>query len=44
VCDVAHEPREAADNLPANQCASYINGSANRFIEVTPECIFIRTG
>ena len=42
VCDVAHEPREAIDNLRENQCNAWHNGTANHFIEVTPECKFIK--
>ncbi len=44
VCDVAHEPRTAADDLPENQCASYRSGAAKRFIEVSPERALIRSG
>jgi len=43
VCDVAHEPRAAVDNQPENQCQSYLSGSAHHFVEVTPECEFIRS-
>lgn len=42
VCDVAHSPREPIDNLEENQCSSYIEGKANHFIEVDPNCNFIR--
>ena len=42
VCDVAHSPRQAVDDLPANQCGSFAKGKASHFIEVTPDCIFIR--
>ncbi|MFH1583696.1 MAG: hypothetical protein ABIA56_01035 [Actinomycetota bacterium] len=38
VCDVAHEPREEMDSLTENQCKGYLNGVANYFVEVTPEC------
>ena len=38
VCDVAHSPREAADDLPENQCV----GAAKHFIEVAPDCRLIR--
>lgn len=44
VCDVAHNPRTAADNLAENQCASYRDGSHKRFVEVTPSCQLIRAG
>ncbi len=42
VCDVAHSPREPVDNLPENQCSAYISGEASHFVEVTPDCAFIR--
>jgi hypothetical protein len=41
VCDVAHWPREEVDNLPENQCPDY-GVSASHFVEVSPECGFIR--
>ena len=41
VCDVAHSPREEVDNLPENQCPEY-GVSAAHFVEVSPECEFIR--
>jgi len=42
VCDVAHNPRQPIDDLPENQCSAYISGEANHFVEVTPDCKFIR--
>jgi hypothetical protein len=42
VCDVAHSPREAADNLLENQCSAFAAGSAKHFIEVAPDCTLIR--
>jgi len=42
VCDVAHSPREAVDDLPENQCADFREGRAHHFVEVTPDCQFIR--
>jgi len=42
VCDVAHWPRQAIDNQPENQCQSYRNQTSHHFIEVTPDCDFIR--
>ena len=42
VCDVAHSPREAVDDLPENQCADFREGRAHHFVEVTPDCRFIR--
>ncbi|HLD78685.1 MAG TPA: hypothetical protein VJB16_06680 [archaeon] len=44
VCDVAHDPREAVDNDPANQCASYRSGASKNFVEVAPDCELIRGG
>ena len=41
VCDVAHSPRQAIDNDPANQCPEY-GKSAKHFVEVTPDCKFIK--
>lgn len=42
VCDVAHNPRTAEDDLKENQCDSWNNKTARHFVEVTPECDFIR--
>jgi hypothetical protein len=42
VCDVAHSPRAPVDNLPENQCADFREGRAHHFVEVTPECGFLR--
>ena len=42
VCDVAHSPRQAVDNDPANQCSEF-GKSAKHFIEVDPDCNFIRS-
>lgn len=42
VCDVAHSPREDVDNMAENQCSSYRRGIAKHFVEVTPDCKFIR--
>ncbi|MBI5229371.1 hypothetical protein HY991_04625 [Candidatus Micrarchaeota archaeon] len=41
VCDVAHSPRESVDNDPANQCPAF-GSNASHFIEVNPECAFIK--
>ncbi len=40
VCDVAKNPRQDIDNLPANQCATY--GPGKHFVEVGTDCKFIR--
>lgn len=46
VCDVAHSPREPVDNLPENQCSAwreaYQRGEILHFVEVDPDCNFIR--
>lgn len=42
VCDVAHDPRSEMDNLPENQCSAFGKNGTNHFIEVSPECKFIR--
>jgi len=42
VCDVAHSPREAMDDLPENQCLEFREGKAHHFVEVDPNCNFIR--
>ena len=42
VCDVAHSPRQPVDNLPENQCNEFRSGRAHHFVEITPECEFIR--
>ncbi len=41
VCDVAHSPREAADDLPINQCSAFARKAAGHFIEVAPDCKLI---
>lgn len=43
VCDMAHNPRQAVDNLPENQCPAFINGSAEHFVEVDENCNVIRS-
>ena len=42
VCDVAHWPRQAVDNLPENQCKDFREGKAHHFVEVDENCNFIR--
>jgi len=42
VCDVAHDPREPVDNLPENQCVAYRRGDMHHFVEVDPDCNFIK--
>ncbi|RLJ00896.1 MAG: hypothetical protein DRP11_05300 [Candidatus Aenigmatarchaeota archaeon] len=42
VCDVAHSPRQDVDNRPENQCPEF-GKSASHFVEVDPNCRFIRS-
>lgn len=42
VCDVAHNPRQAVDDLPENQCSAYREGKARHFVEVDETCNLIR--
>lgn len=42
VCDVAHKPRMAEDNLLKNRCEAFANGSAHHFVELDPECDVIQ--
>lgn len=42
VCDVAHSPRQAVDNLAENQCKDFREGRARHFVEVDPSCKFIK--
>jgi hypothetical protein len=42
VVDIAHDPRQAVDDQPANQCQSYRDGETHHFVELTPEGQLIR--
>ena len=42
VCDVVHVPRQEIDNLPQNQCKSFLSGKAKNFVEVSPNCTIVR--
>lgn len=42
VCDMAHKPRQAADDLPENQCSAFREGSAKHFVEVNENCQVIQ--
>jgi hypothetical protein len=42
VADVVHNPRQAVDNLAANQCSAYQEGKAHHFVELDQEGNFIR--
>jgi hypothetical protein len=43
VVDIAHDPREDADEEPENQCRRYRDGEASHFVELTPDGALIRT-
>ena len=43
VCDIAHKPRLLIDDLRENECSSYLSQSAHHFVEVAPDCSFIRS-
>jgi hypothetical protein len=36
VVDIAHDPRQAVDDQPSNQCQSYRDGETHHFVELTP--------
>jgi hypothetical protein len=40
--DIAHDPRQPADDMPANQCSSYRAGRTHHFVELTPGGTLIR--
>jgi len=42
VADVVHNPRQAVDNFPANQCSAYREGKAHHFVELDTEGNLIR--
>lgn len=42
VVDIAHSPRLSADDLPENQCPSYIEGKAQHFVELDLDGNLIR--
>ncbi len=42
VCDVAHSPRQAVDNIAENQCEWFRQGKAHHFVEVDENCNLIR--
>jgi hypothetical protein len=42
VADVAHDPRQAVDDDPANQCRRFRNGQAHHFVELDPSGHLIR--
>jgi hypothetical protein len=42
VADIAHNPRQAVDDLPANQCSAYREGQAHHFVELDLDGNLIR--
>ena len=42
VADVAHDPRTAVDDQPANQCRRFRSGAASHFVELDPDGNVIR--
>lgn len=42
VVDIAHNPREAKDDLRENQCPAYLEGRAHHFVELDLEGNLIR--
>jgi len=42
VADIAHDPRQPVDDVPANQCARYRSGEAHHFVELAPDGTLIR--
>ncbi len=42
VVDIAHDPRQAIDDQPANQCQSFRDGKTRHFVELTPDGQLIR--
>ena len=42
VADIAHDPRQPVDDVPANECARYRSGEAHHFVELAPDGRLIR--
>jgi len=42
VCDVAHSPRQAVDDITENQCSAF-GKTAHHFVEVDENCSLIRS-
>jgi len=42
VVDIAHNPREAIDNLEENQCANFREGRAKHFVELDLDGVLIK--
>lgn len=43
VIDVAHDPRQAIDDRPENQCPAFSEGRADKFVELAPDGSLIAT-
>ena len=43
VADIAHDPRQAVDDLPENQCSAHREGQAHHFVELDEQGNVIRT-
>jgi hypothetical protein len=43
-CDIVSNPRnKLIDDLPDNQCKDYRSGKVRHFVEITPECNYVRS-
>lgn len=42
VADIVHSPRQIMDDLPENQCPSYLEGKVKHFVELDTEGNLIR--
>jgi hypothetical protein len=42
VADISHDPRQPADDDPANQCQRYRSGQAHHFVELDDEGTLIK--
>lgn len=42
VADIAHNPRQPIDDVPENQCQSYLQGTVKHFVELDPQGNLIR--
>jgi hypothetical protein len=42
VADLVHSPRELSDDLPQNQCSSYLEGRAKHIVELDLDGNFVR--
>ncbi len=42
--DVAHSPRLGIDDMPENQCQSWVTGRVHHFVELDPDGNLIRAG